>query len=295
MGTCTAKPFLDPIRRSMLFGALAWLALAGCSSGDTEEVGRGTAAPTGGVADGNAISAHPTVEALRRRYVVRPHILPGGSAAGRGGALQSMGPRPLLGASLAGRFVSANGRLEASWTGDTHAEVWVPRRSSEAFGLRDRASGISVEARLVGARAVPAGVTDGFAVYEGGGPTGGTVLHRLIDGGTEDYVTFESEPATPELAYDVALFGVAGLRLVDNTLELIDGSSVPRFRISPPFVVGSRGEVAEAVLSVSGCAVDDDPAAPWDRPPVPPGSDRCRVSVRWQADAVSYPAIVDPA
>jgi hypothetical protein len=285
------------MRHSLLLVAVGCWPLAGCSGVDTDDAARSTSSQAAGAADGETIPAGAIVEELRRRYVVRPLLARGGSAPANGAATSAApsAPQPLLGPALSGRLVSANGRLEASWTADSNVDVWVPRRASDAFGLRDRTSGISVEARLVGARPAMAGVADGLAVYDGAGPTGGSVLHRLIDGGTEDYVTFESEPATPELAYDVSLSGVAGLRLVDNTLELVDASSVPRFRISPPYVVGARGEVAEAVLSVSGCAVDGDPAAPWDRPPLPPGSDRCRVSVRWQPDAVSYPAIVDPA
>jgi hypothetical protein len=203
--------------------------------------------------------------------------------------------RPLIEASSGTRFVRARERLQVQWEKDSTVDAWVPLRASEAFGLHDRPSGVSVEAKLAGARSVSAAVVKGLAVYEGASPTGGTIVHRVTESGTEDYVTFEARPEVGELRYELSLAGVAGLRLVENTLEFLDAMSTPRLRISAPYVVGARGEVVDGRLSLSGCARDDDPSAPWDRPPVAPGSNRCRVEVNWDVDAVTYPAIVDPS
>jgi hypothetical protein len=256
--------------------------------------GSAASANTGASADGEP--ARAVVERLRRRHVIQARVPQGVSGpsnvAGKAAAAQ---PTPVIGPSSSARLVRAHGRLEAKWQDDSPAEVWMPGRATEAFALRDRASGLTVQARLADARDVEGAVVDGLAVYEGAAPAGGTVLHRLIEGGTEDYVTFETRPEAGLLSYDVWLTGVAGLRLVGNTLEFVDKESTPRLRIAPPFVVGARGEVVEAVLSLSGCAADRNPAAPWDRPPVAPGRDHCRVEVSWDVDAVSYPAIVDPS
>ena len=147
--------------------------------------------------------------------------------------------------------------------------VSLPARSLDAFRLRDCDSGVTVQAKLAGARNAPAAVAHGMAVYDGAGPTGGAIVHRLTDAGTEDWVTFETRPDEGRLTYDVSLAGTAGLRLVGNTLEFLDWASTPRLRVSPPYVVGKNGAVVEASLSVSGCAVDHDRLRPGTARPSP--------------------------
>jgi hypothetical protein len=49
---------------------------------------------------------------------------------------------------------------------------------------------------------------------------------------------------------------VKGLRLVANTLEMLDGGGAPRLRVAPPYLVGADGIQTDATLAVEGCAVD---------------------------------------
>jgi hypothetical protein len=272
------------------------LAACGDSGADEGAGSRANAGASAAVVEPDSERARSVVERLRSTYLVGQrgpfgHSDPSAPA----NKLATASQKPLIESSSSARFVRAHERLEAKWEDEPSVDVWVPIRSSYAFGLRDRASGVAVEAKLDGARDVTAAVTEGLAVYEGAGPTGGTIVHRLTEGGTEDYVTFETRPEVGELGYELSLIDVAGLRLVENTLELVDVAGTPRLRISPPFVVGARGEVVEATLSLVDCAADYDPSGPWERLPVAPGSERCRVEVRWDVDAVSYPAIVDPS
>lgn len=206
----------------------------------------------------------------------------------------------LLGDGASVRFARSSKRLRAVFAdGGEHAgnaELSFPERASDYFSVRDRDSGVEVRARLVGARDVRAEAADGFVVYEGGTARGGTIVHRVTESGTEDYLSFEEAPASAEVSYDIALSdGVAGLRLVGNSLEMIDAHGSPRLRIAPPYLVGADGETTPATLSVDGCAFDDDPSDPWSRSPVDPGASECRVHVRWDDSGVKYPAVLDPS
>jgi N-acetylneuraminic acid mutarotase len=119
-----------------------------------------------------------------------------------------------------------------------------------------------------------------------------------ITGGVEDWLVFASAPARETVTYDVDLHQVAGLRLVEGVLELLDAGGAPRLRVRRPVVVGADGVSHAAALTVPDCAVDRDPAPPWDRPVTAPGSDRCSLVVSWGeavGDPVPYPARVDPA
>lgn len=138
---------------------------------------------------------------------------------------------------------------------------------------------------------------DGYYVYPHAHASGGTLLHRpLADGtGAEDFVSFETRPAVPEVQYDLTLGkGVSGLRLVEGQLELLDDLGTPRLRATPPFIVGADGVSTDATLAVEGCAVDTDPAPPWGREVTPPGGERCTLRVRWADEHVQYPAVLDP-
>ena len=64
---------------------------------------------------------------------------------------------------------------------------------------------------------------DGYYVYPHAHASGGTLLHRVTDDGVEDFVSFDTRPAMPEVVYDLALDkGVSGLRMVEGTLEMMD-------------------------------------------------------------------------
>jgi len=152
---------------------------------------------------------------------------------------------------------------------------------------------IDVQARDV--TNVVAQSADGYYVYPHAHASGGTLLHRTLIEGAEDFVSFETRPAVPEVDYQVSLGDeVSGLRLVGNTLEMVDQDGTPRLRAEPPYVVGADGARTDATLAVEGCAVDTDASAPWGRDTVDPGARSCTVKVRWPDESVVYPAVLDP-
>ncbi len=174
------------------------------------------------------------------------------------------------------------------------ARVVLPSRANGQIHVEDAATGAGIDIALVGATNSVAQVVDGYVVYPKG-QASGAIYERAEPSGVEDYVAFDARPASPSIAYDVALGSkVAGLRLVGNQLEMLDAGGTPRLRVAPPSIVGSAGEQADALLAVEGCAVDTNPAGPWGRTVTPPGAKRCRVRVSWAVDAVSYPALLDP-
>ncbi len=176
------------------------------------------------------------------------------------------------------------------------ARVLLPARSTAPFRVEDVASGASVDVTLQDVRDVGAQSSEGYVIYPGAHSSGATVLHRALPIGNEDFLDFDVRPSVPEVAYRVRLVaGVTGLRLVANSLEMLDAGGAPRLRVSPPTVVASDGVTAEARLTVEGCSVDRDPAAPWGRRVTAPGADTCTVRVTWSDDGLEYPALLDPS
>jgi hypothetical protein len=171
------------------------------------------------------------------------------------------------------------------------ASVILPMRASDAVSLEDDTTHTNVKFALRGASDATASVAKGMVVYPGA-LNGADVVHRVHAEGTEDYVVFESKPALEELAYDVDVSRVAGLRLVSNTLEFLDSDGSPRLRVAPPYVVDARGLRINASLSVTGCAYDVNPAGPRRRAVIASASPSCEVHVAWTGN--SYPAMVDP-
>src|SRR6266540_1700891 len=189
---------------------------------------------------------------------------------------------------LAPHFATGNGAAPAN--------LVLPEESSAPFHLEDAASGVAIEVSLNGARAVAAQVADGYVVYLAAHASGATLLHRALPLGVEDFVSFATPPLAANVAYEVALGErVAGLRLVANTLEVLDAGGAPRLRVTPPYLVGARGARTDAVLAVEGCAVDRNPAGPWGRRTTATGARACTVRVSWDGEAVAYPAVLDPS
>ncbi|MFO0569247.1 MAG: kelch repeat-containing protein [Polyangiaceae bacterium] len=122
---------------------------------------------------------------------------------------------------------------------------------------------------------------------------GTDVVVRVEPDRVEDFVYFERRPALETLVYELDVRRVAGLRLIERTLELLDAHGAPRLRMEPPWVVGSDGRRSEAQIEVVGCAVSTDPGAPFGKPPTRPGAPSCELHVSWRE--VAYPALVDPA
>ncbi|WP_309888853.1 Ig-like domain-containing protein [Archangium sp.] len=210
-------------------------------------------------------------------------------------------PRSVLPPAGGVRVEWAEGGLtvkpEKAMRGDSRrpARVVLPEVAQQPFQVKDLHSGMMLEVALEGARAAKAEVVDGYVVYPDAHAEGADVVHRFTPEGTEDYLSFERAPSVPEVRYGLKLgTGAAGLRLVDDTLEVLDGSGAPRLRMAPPYLVGADGRVTQAHVSVEGCAVDTRTSAPWERPLTAPGSRQCRVRVGWDAGAVVYPAVLDP-
>jgi hypothetical protein len=175
------------------------------------------------------------------------------------------------------------------------ARVALPRKPTAPFRIEDAASGMAVEVTLRDGRNVEAEAAEGYLVYRHGHASGATLLHRPLPEGTEDFLSFDERPAMPTVAYQLLLRnGVSGLRLVANTLEMLDAKGAPRLRVSPPSLVTADGAAIDATLSLDDCAYDDNAAPPWDRPVLAPGADTCAVRVTWPSEGITYPALLDP-
>ena len=173
------------------------------------------------------------------------------------------------------------------------ADVELPELSSGTVRVVDQRTGTGVRFTMRGATSARVAVVDGYAVYPGGHAAGADVIHRATPEGTEDFLLFSERPTVEEVVYDIGLDGVvAGLRLVSNTLEMLDAAGVPRLRLAPPRFIDARGTVAGAKIALEGCDADTRPAPPWGRVVTPPGASACAVRITWAAEA--YPALVDP-
>ena len=175
------------------------------------------------------------------------------------------------------------------------AKVTLPDRSTEPLRVEDGTTGMVIGITPRDVNNVVAQSGDGYFVYPHAHTSGGALLHRALADGAEDFVSFETRPAVPEVVYDLSLGqGVSGLRLVEGTLEMLDEDGAPQLRAAPPFIAGADGVKTDATMVVEGCAVDTDPAAPWGRDVTPPGADSCTLRVRWPDEQVVYPAVLDP-
>jgi hypothetical protein len=110
------------------------------------------------------------------------------------------------------------------------ATVDLPVVASCDTLLEDDATKVAVKFHLHGARDAKLEVADGVALYRGA-LAGNDVVHRAHAEGTEDFVVFETRPDVQELAYDVDVARVAGLRLVGNVIEFLDEGGTPRLRV----------------------------------------------------------------
>src|SRR6185312_15429912 len=159
------------------------------------------------------------------------------------------------------------------------ARVTLPVRATEPLQVQDATSGMTIGIQPKNVFDVAAQSADGYYVYPHAHASGGTLLHRALPDGAEDFVSFETRPAVPEVGY---------------TLEMVDQDGAPRLRAEPPYIVGADGARTDATLAVEGCVVDTDASAPWGRDAVDPGARTCTVRVRWPDENVVYPAVLDP-
>ncbi|MBC8134032.1 MAG: hypothetical protein H7X95_13695, partial [Deltaproteobacteria bacterium] len=137
------------------------------------------------------------------------------------------------------------------------AKVVLPDDALASLHIEDVDTGLAVDVVLKDARKAAGLITDGYVVYPQGHASGATLLYRAGATGIEDFLSFTTRPSAPSVAYQLHLgAGVGGLRLVANTLELLDGDGAPRLRVEPPYVVGADGTRADATLAVDDCVVD---------------------------------------
>lgn len=156
-----------------------------------------------------------------------------------------------------------------------------------ANGVTSIASSVRVDVRLRGARDVAGEVVDGWVVYRDG-IAGGAIFQRADRDDTEDHVLVPSPRA---LTYDLDAHG-AGLRFVNDTLEVLDAGGAPRLRMNAPTLLDARGKKHPATVSIDGCPVDRSAAAPWGRS-FPPAN-HCTITLSWPS-SIAHPVLVDPA
>lgn len=175
---------------------------------------------------------------------------------------------------------------------DVRVDAVLAARSGEWSRVTDRASGLGLRMRLLGT--VPRdGRVEGGAVTFPRALDGFDVVIRAGERALEDFVVFPHAPAVERLRWELELDGaVAGLRLIENTLELLDAAGAPRLRVGPVRVIDSAGRPHDALPQLEGCAADRSPVAPWGRPVTAPGAARCTLAFTWSG--VEYPAVFDP-
>ena len=132
-------------------------------------------------------------------------------AADARGIVTALKARPgsPLAPGAAGRFDPVAGGLKPQFSAsDVAAEpvparVTLPQQASAPLHLEDAATSVAVDVSLRGAGPVTAQDADGYVVYPNAlASGGGTLLHRAMPDGTEDFVAFDAKPATLEIAFD---------------------------------------------------------------------------------------------
>jgi formylglycine-generating enzyme required for sulfatase activity len=257
----------------------------------------GVTAEAPGVGTVESPATRARVEDLRARFVVPTAESPEPTFVLPRAVHAPAALRPALGLGVATGFELRDGSVRAVMPAEARravlrtATVALPAHVGAPVQLEDDVSHLAITFTPHGTNAAAITMAGGVAMYAGA-LAGADVLYRVHAEGTEDYVVFEERPAEEEIAYDVDVSRVAGLRLVSNTLEFLDDGGAPRLRIAPPYVVDARGARTEGVIGIHGCAFDASPKAPWGRAVTAPGASRCAVRVSWNAAA--YPAMVDP-
>jgi MYXO-CTERM domain-containing protein len=283
---------MSAVYRSPRLGLVALWLLAACSPSSSSS-------PSSSEPSASSLATSPQamslMTSLRQGFRLVPVVVP---AEPGGSPSAPADPEPLLRRSEVERYEVRDGWViphlpDHALEGRLRpARVRLPLRASGAFEVKDDTSGLGIRVKRVGGTEAVVEQAEGWAVYRGG-LRGGDVVHRVHGEGTEDYVHVATKPEVEELRYVVDVSGVAGLRRVNNVVELLDGEGYPRLRIAAPLALDARGEKLAVRLEVEGCAYDEDPAAPWEREVVSPGASECEVVARWKGG--EYPLVVDPA
>ena len=255
------------------------LALVGCGNGGAA---RAHPADDGGAAV-ELVPTSPAQNALRR---VRAEF----EAPREGTPFEKL----LYPSTMHARFERIGDKI-AVHRSDATAVLGLPLQADGEASVADARSGIAVQFHMLGANAHSgAAVSEDVAAYPNAAPGGGDVLRRTLRDGVEDFVVVARQLEEPQVSYQIDVGGTAGLRLVANTLEFMDASGTPRLRVAPPTMMDAQGRPIAVTLEVRGCDYDTNPAAPWGRPTVAPGADRCTMALRWHDDNHAYPMLLDP-
>lgn len=187
-------------------------------------------------------------------------------------------------------FLGTTGNLQ-----NAAAQIALPERANGTFSLKDASSGVKIDVGLEGATEAAREEANGYVVYRGGYLQGAHVVHRTTSVGTEDYVYFpEMAPEKSELRYRIKLSdGVAGLRLVQHSVEMVDAHGAPRLRMNTPYAVDGEGHRLPMTVAIDDCAYDSSIQIPWGREPVNPGARECTIRLTWPHEAKA-PLVVDP-
>lgn len=163
------------------------------------------------------------------------------------------------------RYDERDGGLVPDWNTITHPKVLRQDTAGQRLDVRlplradgftqvglDGHDGFWVRSTPLGARPVPAQVSDGVIVYPGALP-GGDVLYKATPTHLDEYVYVVAPEARRTLRYRLT-FGpaVARVRMAANILELLDASGVARLRARPPFVRDSKDARRDGEVSLSG-------------------------------------------
>lgn len=167
--------------------------------------------------------------------------------------------------------------------------VRVATTADGGFELYEPVSNIGVDVRLVGAAHTAGVQVDGWTVYHEA-LEGRAAFVRTSSDGAEDYVVSTADRVRYRIDFNAA---VAGLRLVANTLELLDAGGAPRLRMNPPYVIDGGRARHPARVELVGCDADRSSVPPFERPVVRPESRQCELIIRWSD--VPGPVLVDPS
>jgi len=240
---------------------------------------------------GSSPEAARHIDQIRSAFRISPRARPTVPVFGDpASASRDPASAPVLGDPIATGYERTAAGLQATG-GASEVDVVLPASAGGARRLQ--INGVAISARLRGASPSPAELSGGYVLYRDTLGAGVSVVEQARADGVEDFVYFPQRPAAENLVYDLDLdAGVGGLRLVANTLEILDSAGVPRLRVNPPFAVAADGTVVDATLSVAGCAVDTSPAVP-SAVRLAAGARSCQVALAWKG--VTYPALVDPS
>ncbi|MCC6214172.1 MAG: hypothetical protein IT376_04850, partial [Polyangiaceae bacterium] len=247
-----------------------------------------------GVASAGSARAHEPararLEAVRARFVVEREV-PWRSRA-MGGPVEWVSavryPRERFGRGERGEPRAV---LRPAWAA---VEAVLPPSAGGWISVRRLDTAAEARFRWEGLADHAAEHTAGVVLYPGVVPGGGDVIVQALEDGVEDYLVLEEAPRGGRLGLTLRWAGAAGLRLVADSLELLDAAGTPLLRMHAPIAVGAAGEVYRVRVRVSGCRYDSDPRGPWGRPVTPPGAEECTVSFELPP-GLAYPALLDPS